>query len=49
MPYETIETSYGTNLKKQNTQTLRELAEETGFKTTKKETGEHTFYLELEK
>jgi ubiquinone/menaquinone biosynthesis C-methylase UbiE len=49
MPDETIETGYGPSLKKQNAQTLRELAEKTGFKTTKKETGEHTFYLELEK
>ena len=49
MPDETIETGYGTHLKKQNAQTLRELAEEAGFKTIKEETGEHTFYLELEK
>jgi len=49
MPEETVETGYGTSLKKQNAQTLIELAEKTGFKTTKKETGEHTFYLELEK
>jgi len=49
MPEETVETGYGTHLKKQTAQTIRELAEETGFKTTKVETGEHTFYLELEK
>jgi ubiquinone/menaquinone biosynthesis C-methylase UbiE len=49
MPDETVETGYGTSLKKQNAHTLRELAEEAGFKTTKIETGEHTFYLELEK
>jgi ubiquinone/menaquinone biosynthesis C-methylase UbiE len=49
MPDETVETGYGTNLKRQNAQTLRELAEEAGFKPTKEEIGEHTFYLELEK
>ena len=49
MPDETVETGYGTSLKKQNAKTLRELAEEAGFNTTKEETGEHTFYLELEK
>jgi len=35
-PDETIESGYGVKLKKQTPQTLRELAEETGFKTTKK-------------
>lgn len=49
MPDETVETGYGSHLKKQNAQTLRELAEEAGFKTIKVETGEHTVYLELEK
>ena len=49
MPQETVETGYGTSLKEQNAQTLRELAEEAGFKTIKEETEEHTFYLELEK
>lgn len=49
MPDETVETGYGTSLKKQSAQTLRGLAEEAGFKTTKEETREHTFYLELEK
>ncbi len=49
MPDETVETGYGTNLKKQNSQTLKELAEKAGFKTIREETREHTFYLELEK
>jgi ubiquinone/menaquinone biosynthesis C-methylase UbiE len=49
MPDETVETGYGTSLKKQNAKTLKEQAEKAGFKTTKEETREHTFYLELEK
>jgi ubiquinone/menaquinone biosynthesis C-methylase UbiE len=49
MPDETVETGYGVSLKEQNAQTIRKLAEETGFKTKKEEIGEHTFYLELEK
>jgi ubiquinone/menaquinone biosynthesis C-methylase UbiE len=49
MPDETVETGYGSSLKEQSAQTLRELAEEVGFKTSKVEAGEHTFYLELEK
>jgi ubiquinone/menaquinone biosynthesis C-methylase UbiE len=49
MPNETVETGYGSRLKKQTSQRLKELAEEAGFKITKEETGELTFYLELEK
>ena len=49
MPDETVETGYGSSLKKQNVQTLRELAEIAGFTTAKVEAGEHTFYLGLEK
>ena len=49
MPDETVETGYGSSLKKQSAQTLRELAEDAGFKTVKVEDREHTFYLELEK
>ena len=49
MPDETIETGYGSSLKKQNAQSLRELAEVSGFKTRKVEVSEHMFYLEFEK
>ena len=49
MPDETVETGYGSSLKEQSAQTLRELAVDAGFKTSKVEAGEHTFYLELEK
>ena len=49
MPDETVETGYGSSLKEQSAQTLRGLAEDAGFKTSKVEAGEHTFYLELEK
>jgi len=49
MPDETVETGYGSSLKKQDAQTLRGLAEDAGFKTAIVEAGEHTFYLELEK
>jgi len=49
MPDETVETGYGSGLKEQSAETIMELAEAAGFKTVKAETGEHTFYLELEK
>jgi len=49
MPDGTVETGYGSSLKEQSAQTLRELAEDIGFKTAIVESGEHTFYLELEK
>jgi ubiquinone/menaquinone biosynthesis C-methylase UbiE len=49
MPEETVETGYGVKLKKQNLDMIRILAEEAGFNTVKEESGEHTFYLELNK
>ena len=49
MPDETVETGYGSNLKEQDVTTVRELAEDAGFKTVGVEAGEHTFYIELEK
>jgi ubiquinone/menaquinone biosynthesis C-methylase UbiE len=49
LPEETVETGYGSSLKRQDAQTLREMAEGAGFKTMREEAGEHTFYLEMEK
>jgi ubiquinone/menaquinone biosynthesis C-methylase UbiE len=49
MPDETVDTGYGSSLKRQNAQTLIDLAEATGFRIMKVETGEHIFYIELEK
>jgi ubiquinone/menaquinone biosynthesis C-methylase UbiE len=47
MPDRTVETGYGSHLKKQDAETIRDLAEDAGFKTAKVEAGEQTFYLEL--
>ena len=49
MPGETVETGYGVGLKEQNTETLKELAVAAGFKVSRVEMGEYTFYLEFEK
>jgi len=49
MPEETVETGYGVHLKKQEMQSLKQLALGTGFKIIKEETQEHTFYLKFEK
>ena len=49
MPEDTIETGFGVHLKKQDTQSLKQLALEAGFKVEKEEAQEYTFYLRLEK
>ena len=49
MPGETVETGYGSSLRRQSANTIREMAEEAGFSTVREESGEHTFYLELQK
>ena len=49
MPGETVETGYGSSLRRQSARTIREMAEEAGFSTVREEPGEHIFYLELQK
>jgi ubiquinone/menaquinone biosynthesis C-methylase UbiE len=49
MPGETVETGYGSPLRRQSAQTLWKMAEEAGFRTIREGSGEHIFYLELEK
>ena len=49
MPGETVETGYGVGLKMQDAEGLKELALAAGFRVSKAEMGEYTFYLEFEK